>query len=184
MHGTGVLGRGWDPGGGGDGYRGSSLPGSASNFVPQPLEQKYQVRPPYLTEAAAFSGRTFMPQTGSISATTASVTRAPACCFRTLTRSEDSAKDLDSFGPMSIRKVEVSAMVSHISRKTSEMWGTHRPSAMTVLQVKRSSGIDHRCLSGSTCPRIGFGQVPDRPAIEIAPGWRPSQSRPAPVLPR
>jgi hypothetical protein len=52
----------------------SYLPGLASNFAPHPLEQKYQVRPACASDAAAFSGNTFMPHTGSISATTTSST--------------------------------------------------------------------------------------------------------------
>jgi hypothetical protein len=48
------------------------LPGFASNFALHPWEQKYQVRPACLMEAAAFCGNTFMPQTGSTSATTVS----------------------------------------------------------------------------------------------------------------
>jgi hypothetical protein len=50
----------------------SYLPGFASNFALHPWEQKYQVRPARLMEAAAFCGNTFMPQTGSTSATTVS----------------------------------------------------------------------------------------------------------------
>jgi hypothetical protein len=52
----------------------SYLLGFPSNFAPHPLEQKYQVRPACSTDAAAFSGSTFMPHTGSISATTTSST--------------------------------------------------------------------------------------------------------------
>jgi hypothetical protein len=48
------------------------LLGFASNFALHPWEQKYQVRPARLREAAAFCGNTFMPQTGSICATTGS----------------------------------------------------------------------------------------------------------------
>jgi hypothetical protein len=44
----------------------SYLPGSASNFVRHPAEQKYQVCPACSTDAAASCGNTFMPHTGSI----------------------------------------------------------------------------------------------------------------------
>src|SRR5260370_5795954 len=58
----------------GAGREPSYLPGSASNFVLQPWAQKYQVRPACSTAAAVFSGFTFMPHTGSVSATSASAT--------------------------------------------------------------------------------------------------------------
>ncbi len=57
----------------------SYLGGSASNLVLQPREQKYQVCPAWLRDAAAFSGRTFMPHTGSISASSTSAMRSPVC---------------------------------------------------------------------------------------------------------
>ena len=66
-------GAGWEP---------SYLPGLASNFVLQPWAQKYQVRPAWFTDAAAFSGDTFMPHTGSTSATTASATFDTCCSSR------------------------------------------------------------------------------------------------------
>jgi hypothetical protein len=60
----------------------SYLPGSASNFVLQPWLQKYQVRPACWTEAAAFSGSTFIPHTGSISVTAASAAFSTCNSFR------------------------------------------------------------------------------------------------------
>ena len=60
------------------------LPGSASNFVRHPAEQKWKVRPPCSMRCLEVAGSTFMPQTGSVTRLAAAIGRVAAVAMLVL----------------------------------------------------------------------------------------------------
>jgi len=174
----------------------SNLPGSASNFVPHPAEQKYQVPPACSTDAAAFCGNTFMPHTGSILVRSATAMLYTCDSIRVSSGSEDSpptarcpilrafcegvdTTNLDTHRRVSHPPFRGASPVFFVPRTPGRTWGTRRHPVVSAYPT-RSSTTAVRCPAGSTSPRIGYGRVPRRRAIATASALRRPQSHRAP----